>query len=52
MEKCSPSCDEEASGVIGLPQNKLPMLRRKGNADFEAYNVRGQFQKYFCSQER
>jgi hypothetical protein len=25
--------------------------RRKVNADFEAYNVRNQFWKYFCSRE-
>jgi len=47
----SPSCDEEASGVIDLPQNIQPMHRKKGNADFEAYNVRDQFQKHFCSRE-
>jgi hypothetical protein len=46
----SPSCDE-ASSVIDLPQNIRPMPRRKENADFEAYNIRDQFQKYFCSCE-
>ena len=50
-ERSSSSCDETPSDVMDLPRNIQPLPRRKGNADFEAYNVRNQFRKYFCSQE-
>jgi len=33
------------------PRNIQPLLRRKGNDDFEGYNVRNQFPKYFYSRE-
>jgi len=50
-ERSSSSCDETLSDVMDLPRNIQPLPRRKGNADFEAYNVRNQFRKYFCSRE-
>ena len=50
-ERPSPSCGETPSDVMGLPRNIQPLSRRKGNADFEAYNVKNQFRKYFCSRE-
>jgi hypothetical protein len=50
-ESCSSSCDETPSDVMDLPRNTQPLPRRKGNADFEAYNVRNQFRKHFCSRE-
>ena len=50
-ERFSSSSDEELSSTIDLPRNRQPLPRRKGNADFEAYNVRQQFRKYLCSRE-
>ena len=50
-ERSSSSCDEIPSDVIDLPRNIQPLPRRKENADFEAYNARNQFRKYFCSRE-
>ena len=50
-ERSSSSCDETPFDVMNLPRNIQPLPRRKGNADFEAYNVRNQFRKYFCSRE-
>jgi len=50
-EHSSSFCDETPSDVMDLPRNIQPLPRRKGNADFEAYNVRNQFRKYFCSRE-
>jgi len=42
-ERSSSSCDETPSDVMDLPRNIQPLPRRKGNADFEAHNVRNQF---------
>jgi hypothetical protein len=42
---------KQSADVMDLPRNIQPLPRRKGNADFEAYNVRNQFRKYFCSRE-
>ena len=50
-ERSLSPCDETPSDVMDLPRNVKPLPRRKGNADFEAYNVRNQFRKYFCSRE-
>ena len=50
-ERSLSSCDETPSVVMDLPRNIQPLRRRKGNADFEAYNVMNQFRKYFCSRE-
>ena len=50
-ERSSSSCDETPSDVMDLPRNIQPLPRTKGNADFEVYNVRNQFRKYFCSWE-
>ena len=50
-DRSSSSCDETPSDVMDLPRNIQPLRRRKGNADFEAYNVMNQFRKYFCSRE-
>jgi hypothetical protein len=47
----SSSCDETPSHVMDPPRNIPPLLRRKGNDDFEAYDVRNQFPKYFYSRE-
>ena len=50
-KRSSSSCDETPPNVMDLPRNIQPLSRRKGNADFEAYKARNQFQKYFCSRE-
>jgi hypothetical protein len=50
-ERSSSSCDETPSDVMDLPRNIEQLPRRKGNAAFEAYNVRNQFRNYFCSRE-
>jgi len=39
-ECSSSSCDGTPPDVMDLPRNIQPLPRRKGNADFEAYNVR------------
>ena len=36
---------------MDLPRNIQPVPSRKGYGYFEAYNVRNQFRKYFCSRE-
>ena len=50
-ERSSSSCDETPSEVTDLPRNTQALPRRKGNADFEAYNVRNQLRNSFCSRE-
>jgi len=50
-ERSSSSCDETPSDVMDLPRNITPLPRRKGNADFEACDVRNKFRKYFFSRE-
>jgi len=37
--RSSSSFDETPSDVMDLPHNTQPLPRRKGNADFEEYNV-------------
>ena len=48
-ERSSSSCDKTPSDVMDLPRNIKP--KRKGNAEFQAYNVKNQFRNYFCSWE-